>query len=395
MDRTLVIPGETFPAHESFMAEVLSKEVNHYSTVFLMRTRENLPTKTYWNRSPVYLIPYSSKNSLINLLVAYLCMDLRYAYLIPKIVLKEKINVIHVRDMTFPLFISLILKYTLRKKVIYQKSFPMEHPRLLAAKNSKRKLATLMVCSRHCEKFILHKLMPFCDAILPISKYMSDNLHRDYRIPYKKMYPFGMGYNFDQVPQSTRVHTDSPSIFKIIYVGTLGDHRQFDVLLHGIALATQQLDNVIFEFVGGSDTEVADMQKLATSLGIDGYCSFSGYIKRDQVYAKIADSHIGISWFGTAIQFVDASPTKMMEYLALGIPILAVDTVLMHKDLLQETEAGILCKVNAQDVADKLTQLVHNYATYKKNAEHCIKFMKENYSYSKMRTQYKILLDTL
>lgn len=397
MHRILIIPGENYPAHQAVMAEVFSKEDKMYQSVFLMRCNYCSHKKAKWNKSPVYLFSYFSKVKLLNKIKAYLCMDLRYAILIPRIVVKEKINIIQIRDLTFPLAVALVIKLFTGKKVIYQKSYPMEYSRIESAKNPSLKFQKFLLAARRADNFILHKLMRLCDAILPISKYMAYNLYNDYQIPYNLMHPFGMGYNFADFPSQPRKEQPVSSTCKVIYVGTLEKKRRFDILLHGIALLLKQLPEkqAEFEFVGGTDEEIAALQEIVDTLEINNSCTFSGYIKRAEVYRKIISSQIGISWFGTHVEYSDACPTKMMEYLANGVPILAVDSVFMHRDILDETQAGVLCKVEARDVADKLGELMTDYTGYKENAQKAIAYIEQHFSYPAMREEIRQLYDTI
>lgn len=397
MKKILVIPGEAYPAHQSFMAEVLSKENTFYQSVFLMRTHDYRDKVASWNRSPVHLMPYTSKIKLINIISWYFCIDLRYFFLIPKIVFKEKIDIIHVRDLTVPLFVALILKLLFRKKVLYQKSFPIEYARLIISKESTRKFKNIAILSRKFENFLLHKLMRFTDKVLPISEYMSDNLHNHYKIPKKIMHPFGMGFNFEDSKELYPRTPNAPPPYKILYVGTLGGFRQFDILLEGMSIFSSKHSDIdcIFEFVGGSEEEISQLENHANKLGIQTICHFAGYLSREEVYASIANSHIGISWFGNGPQFIDASPTKMMEYLAIGLPIVAVDSVILHKDIIQATHAGIICKVDAEDFAEKISLLVADYSAFRENASVAIEYIKEHHSYTTMRNDYKNLLETI
>lgn len=397
MKKILIIPGEVYPAHESFMAEVLSKKTRALQSVFLMRTHKYRQKMGKWNDSPVYLIPYASTFKFINTISWYFCIDIRYLFMIPFIVFKEKIDVIHVRDLTLPLFVALLLKVFFNKKVIYQKSFPIEYARLVISKKSKRKFRKIAVFSRKIENTTLHKLMGYADKVLPISHYMVENLQRDYRIPRKLMHPFGMGFNFEPLGGQLRQPPPFPPPFKIIYVGTLEGFRQFDILLEGIATFTKKSNNhnCQFTFVGGGDQEIQQLKDYADELGILAICHFTGYLSREKVYKNIGESHIGISWFGSGPQFIDASPTKMMEYLAHGIPFIAVDSVILHKDFIKDTAAGILCKIDANDFAEKTAAMIADYPECKKNAEKAIVYMKQNHSYTAMREEYTTLLNVL
>ena len=387
MPKVLHIPAEIYPTHESVLGEVFSKEDTRYQSIFLMRTEQELPPRTTWNKSKVYLIPRYSHFKIINKISSYFCMDLRYVWLLPWLVFKERVDIIQVRDLTFPLFIALLLKILLRRRVIYQKSHPHEYKKIQDARQSKSKLPKLLLFSRLVENRFLHWMLRHCDAVLPITSFMADNLNRDHGIPYEKMIPFGMGFSFEDAPVPRKVGIAPAEPLRFIYVGTLARERQLDILLQGVSHAVKKWPEkkITLELVGGTGKEVTALRSQANNLGIGHLCIFRGRIERKKVYQRISESHIGISWVGSRVRYSDASPTKMIEYLSLGLPVIATDSVYEHARLIQETKAGVICNVDPDDFADKLAMLAGNYNKYKKRACNAQEYMQVNFSYTEMR----------
>lgn len=396
----LYVPAETFPTHHSFMTEVYSKENCPVKTIFLMRTEGKVKRTgmVSWNKALIYLFPRYSRFTIINSVKTYFCIDIRYLYLMPYIILKKKITIIQVRDLTFPLLIALFFKLFFRKKVVYQKSFPHEYRKKENALSSRHKFPWLVRTTTLWENKSLHYFMRFCDAIFPISKRMAENLQTDYGLPAEKMYPLGLGFNFESI--STKKYPQIPKMHhpvRLIYVGTLSNLREFDVLLHGLAnvITTAPNRRIEIEFLGGTGQEVQILKGIAKDLNIHENCFFFGKIDRNEVYNKIIQSDIGISWFGKDIRFIDASPTKMIEYLSLGIPVIAVDTVQEHKKILNETNAGLCCMVDKNDFTRKLISIIDNYDIYRSCSTSAIEYMKKRYSYTSMRERIYHLYDNI
>jgi len=394
MKKILSIPAERFPTHEPFLDAVYSEEDKLFKTVFLMKTDKtdflNFK-KSKWNKSKVYLIKRYSMFKILNSIDTYFSVDLRYLYLIPYIIFKEKINIIQVRDITFPLAISLLFKLVFDRKIVYQKSHPHEYHKIYKAKydSEKMKHPNLLYKSRIIENRLLHKMLHFCDAVFPITHYMGKELNQKYNVPEKKLYPFGMGFNFkDPAYSETNINKDSSKL-KFIYIGTLAKERGFDVLLSGISkyLKNYADKNISFDFIGGTMEEVKDLKKMGQALEIDKFLKFHGKIERYKVYKLLPEYHVGISWFGTLKRFKDASPTKLMEYLAFGLPFMATDSVLMHHDIKYATGAGIITKNSSYDVCEKLNQSIKNYPVLLKNAENGSDYIRKNYNYNKMKIE--------
>ena len=382
----LYIPAETFPTHHSLMTEVYSKNDYPVKTVFLMRhdEKEKKVSLQPWNKAHVYLFPRYSKFGIINSVKRYFRVDLRYLYLIPYIIFKHKISIIQVRDITFPLLVALLIKVFSKKKVIYQKSFPHEYWKMEDAVTIPYRFSWLIKSTTRWENRVLHYIMRFCDVIFPISSHMAKKLQADYGLPVKKMYPLGLGFNFESISDSDRSRFfEMHQPVKLIYVGTLSLSREFEILLQGLADVIKTLPDANLEigFIGGTDQEVHHLKKVAAELDIGRICYFTGKIDRSEVYKKIMESDIGISWFGSDVRFVDASPTKMIEYLSLGVPVIATDSVEEHKVILDDTNAGVCCMVDKGDFSKMLIKLMGNYNVYKNAADNSIHYMKDRYSY--------------
>lgn len=397
--RILMITAELFPTNESFLTEVYSIENKEIKTIFLMRTNKstNHRNTVTWNKSKVYIFPHPSKYKILKPLDTYFFIDPRFIYLIPYIALREKISVIQVRDITFPLFIALILKFLFRKKVVYQKSFPHEYRKTDSEMISKYKIPWLIKFCRVWENKALHFMMKFCDAILPISEHMGKNLQDDYGLPAGKIHPFGMGFNFESLlPKKTIPDQVNAKLFKLIYIGA-HSRREIDLLIHGLAktIKSNQHYEIQIDFFGGVSEEIDELKQVAQQCNIGQYCHFNGRIERAEVYSRVLDSHIGIAWVGRGIRYSVASPTKTIEYLSLGIPIIATDSVFLHKDIIKDTNAGVCCHVEPDDFAKQLSMIMQHYDVYKNNALNSRTYMKEKYSYTSMRNRVVQLYDSL
>jgi glycosyltransferase involved in cell wall biosynthesis len=392
MKKVFSIPEEEFPTHEPFLGEVYSKEDKLFKTIFLMKIDKLNSKKVFWNKACVYLIKKEPKLKTVKHVNTYFKIDLRYLYMIPYIVFKEKIDIIQVRDITFPLFVAILFKYFFNKRIVYQKTFPHEYHKIKTAKDNEynSKLSRLLYWSAIAENKILHKMMYYCDAVFPITYYMAKDLNEMYDIPSSKMYPFGMGFDFNNAISNNIEDKKDEDVFKFIYIGTLGKERRFDVLLYGISQYLNKYNNynVLFDFIGGEQDEVNSLKKLAQYLKIDNFVNFFGKLDRYKVYELLPEYHVGISWFGTLKRFHCASPTKLMEYLGFGIPFLATDAVCMHHDIKKATGAGIITKNSANDVCDKINQCINEYPELSEKAsENGRDYIRKNNNYQKMKMQ--------
>jgi glycosyltransferase involved in cell wall biosynthesis len=399
IQKILHIPAEKYPTHQPFLDAVYSREHSLYKSVFLMTGHANSGKKR-WNEADVYLIPLEPKFKIVRYFRTYSKIDLRLLAKIPYLVFKEKIDIIQVRDLTFPLAMALVFKWFFKKKVVYQKSHPHEYHKMQVAKENRhnQKFPKLYYWSNVFENFFLHKMMRHADAIFPITSYMADNLINEYHIPRKKLNPFGMGFDFESIPLSTLLGREKINLdLKFVYIGTLALERQFDVLLQGIQKYVQKCGklSIRFDFIGGTEDEIFGLKNLAAELDITSTCNFMGRFERAEVYKMMPDYDIGISWFGKDIRFRCASPTKLMEYMAFGLPFLATDTVALHSDIARDTGAGIITSVDKDVVCDSIRECIDNFGILKKKSKISPFYIKSKYNYQEMKSEIFELYDKL
>jgi len=95
-------------------------------------------------------------------------------------------------------------------------------------------------------------------------------------------------------------------------------------------------------FVGGGD-EAEDqltLEQRATELGVREYVEITGFLPREVALARVDDADICLSPFYPTPVLRSTSPTKLVEYLALGLPVVANDHPEQRR-VLKESGAGV------------------------------------------------------
>ncbi len=85
-----------------------------------------------------------------------------------------------------------------------------------------------------------------------------------------------------------------------------------------------------------------------------------GYASRDQVRQVLSESLAGLVTLHPIINYVDAYPVKMFEYMAAGIPVISSD-IPLWKSFIDETGAGICVDpMNPVAIRDAINYLVQH-----------------------------------
>jgi glycosyltransferase involved in cell wall biosynthesis len=81
-----------------------------------------------------------------------------------------------------------------------------------------------------------------------------------------------------------------------------------------------------------------------------------------------------------------ASPTKVVEYLALGIPVLANDNP-DQKQIIEATQCGLCVEQTAQEMAQGLTRILSSEVNYQPIAKRGISYIQKYRNYRTISEQ--------
>jgi glycosyltransferase involved in cell wall biosynthesis len=143
------------------------------------------------------------------------------------------------------------------------------------------------------------------------------------------------------------------------YVGVMGRQEGIDYLLHALRHIVKVLgrEDVHFGLVGGG-TSLAEMQALAEELGVQDYVTFTGRVPDAQMLAMLNTADVCVNP-DVANEMNDKSTmNKIMEYMALGKPIVQFD---LTEGRCSAQQASLYARRNDPvDFARKVIELLDN-----------------------------------
>ncbi len=145
------------------------------------------------------------------------------------------------------------------------------------------------------------------------------------------------------------------------YVGVMGKQEGIDHLLHAVhhIVYVHRRQDIHFGLVGGG-TSLEAMKKLAASLGVADYVTFTGRVSDEEMLAMLNTADVCVNP-DTANAMNDKSTmNKIMEYMALGKPIVQFD---LTEGRFSAQEASLYAEPDDSiDLAAKLTFLLDDAA---------------------------------
>lgn len=162
---------------------------------------------------------------------------------------------------------------------------------------------------------------------------------------------------------------------EFVYVGTFED-RRLDLLVQGFTSATKATDiDLKLHLIGTASAEtLIDLRQMVESLGARDYIFFHGYQIDIAKYKLLYDSDCGIVHVPNDGRYDGQPSTKLFEYWASGIPVIAsnydVNCQLVSKQL------GILYEFNSNSITNAILKFVEMRNVF--NAEVILNEAKKN-----------------
>ena len=128
--------------------------------------------------------------------------------------------------------------------------------------------------------------------------------------------------------QSLRTTRPAAEAKRLSYLGTMGHQEGIDLLLKAVALLKTDLDhpNVALDLVG-SGPERQSLEALALELGLEQNVTFHGRLPDAEMRSILLQSDIAVNPDRPSKLNSLSSMNKIVEYMALGLPIVQFDGI--------------------------------------------------------------------
>lgn len=138
----------------------------------------------------------------------------------------------------------------------------------------------------------------------------------------------------------------------LAYLGTLDRSRQMERVLDALQRVRQRHPQASLLLIGDSPTpsDITLLLEHAEQLGLTDALHLTGWLPSQQAWQLLAGADAAISYIPRGALYDISSPTKLLEYLAIGIPSVGNDSP-DQVGVLQGSAAGWLCDSNPESMA--------------------------------------------
>ncbi|BDU71222.1 glycosyltransferase [Mesoterricola silvestris] len=157
----------------------------------------------------------------------------------------------------------------------------------------------------------------------------------------------------------------TPDPLRVLYMGGLSRGRGIPLALEAVRIARHRVPGLRLELAGWIlEPEVGRLVKEAAR---EGWCRHLETLEAGALAAHAAGAGIGLVTLLPQPNYLESLPTKLFEYMALGIPVLASDFPLW-RELVGESGAGRVVRPEAGPLAQALVAMALDPAALQEHA---------------------------
>jgi glycosyltransferase involved in cell wall biosynthesis len=147
----------------------------------------------------------------------------------------------------------------------------------------------------------------------------------------------------------------------VLYLGRIAQSRKSDFLLDVAAQLRQALPDILLVIAGDapSDAEMAWMRREIAARGLEEHVLLTGWLPQRTALGYAVRAEVGLSPIPRGTLFDVSSPTKLVEYLALGIPSVAND-IPDQRLVIEQSGAGLCVPMEAGAFAAATLELLED-----------------------------------
>ncbi|MCE5242558.1 MAG: glycosyltransferase family 4 protein [Syntrophobacteraceae bacterium] len=230
-------------------------------------------------------------------------------------------------------------------RLIYWLSFPFPEFYLHLAEKDLAPYPWFYRLRGHALKLLLYRfILPSAEHIFVQTAQMREDI-AGHGIPRQKMTPVLMGVAVEDIPfWGYGAENGNGKENTIVYLGTLGKERRLDFLLRAFRKVLDSGKNANLRLVGGGETEAETAERIikeeAGKLNISDKVHITGFQPQKTAWSHVRDAAVCVSPIPPGPILDCGSPTKLIEYMAMGKAAVANDHP-EQRAVIEESGAGL------------------------------------------------------
>ncbi len=168
----------------------------------------------------------------------------------------------------------------------------------------------------------------------------------------------------------------------LFYIGGVTEGRAILPLIQAIELVTKEIPDLRFYCVGPVESGLMEkIESLPCYVGVKKHIEWKGRMDVLEGYKLSTNCKVGVSLLFPQLNYTRALPTKIFEYMAVGLPFITSDFPFFLEQFQQHKAGDFVDPKNVQDIARKLIRMLKNDESLNEMSINGTNAVKEFYSW--------------
>lgn len=271
-------------------------------------------------------------------------------------------DAVEVKDKFLAGAIAAIACRLFHTRFIYWLSYPFPEHYLLRAKDGTARYPRLYVLRGVIFKWLLYRwLLRAAKHVFVQSEQMREDIAAE-GVPLHKITAVPMGISvetFAAVSAPERRRLLPENVPCVLYLGSLNKVRGLDFLLRAFAMVRESIPAALLYVIGRGDNpedEIFFKEEMAR-LGLERSVVMIGQLPQSQALQYVVEADVCTSPLYPTPVLRCASPTKLVEYMALGKAVVANDHPEQRR-IIEEAGAGLCVPYDEGEFAAAIVTLL-------------------------------------
>jgi len=267
-------------------------------------------------------------------------------------------NIIYIAEIS-ACPVTLLVRRKKKKIICYGNTHPSQYGEI-RLRGFKGKIAKFIYLSLY--RIAIRKI----DRIFAISNYLRDFYCS---LGATSVIVLPIGVDLSLFGQVTRQRDDT---FRCIYIGSLTPARGEREILQAAQIVSRELPCFKLRFVGISEGKKQQLISQAKVLGIEQILEIFPPVNHLEIPGHLRSADVGLSFLYPTPYYLFSPPTKVFEYLAAGIPVIA-NSIRTHTDYIIHEYNGLITDLDPDHISAAILRLAKDKSLYDKLASNCRK----------------------
>jgi glycosyltransferase involved in cell wall biosynthesis len=288
--------------------------------------------------------------------------QLRNDFRVFGLVRTHRYALVQIKDKYVGALLAILAAKLYRVPVFYWLAYPHGEASLYAARNGVARYNFLYSLRGALQRFLLYNMiMPSCDHVFVQSEQMRIDVAHE-GIPPEKMTAVPSSIKLEDIDAAAAAAPAAPSGDKtIVYLGTLLRERRLDILVRALARVLKTVPDARLVFVGRGEMPEDEqlLRREAERLRVAHAVTITGWLPMPVAWQRARQSAVCVSPYLPVPILKSTSPTKLVEYMALGKAVVANDHP-EQSEVIQQSGAGLLCGWDDEEFAAAIVELLQD-----------------------------------